>query len=226
MKSLITIIILLFSINSFGYKIPDNNKASFDIIRKNKIIGNIITTFNKKNDKLIIETILNIEVKVLFIPAYKFYQRSKETWLNDQFIEFDGYTDFEDDREYFVTGKLLDNGFLISGMDGKKIVKKNIFPLNYWDINILNQEEVFDTQKGIIRKINTEKLPNEIIIIDNIEIKTKKFKLNASKNPKDLGPFPEYTLWYSEDNELIKFKFTNWKDKKEIITIRNNWIKK
>ena len=43
------------------------------------------------------------------------------------------------------------------------------------------------------------------------------------KNPKDLGPFPEYTLWY-HDNELIKFKFKNWKDKNRIITIvRTDW---
>ena len=37
--------------------------------------------------------------------------------------------------------------------------------------------------------------------------------LMHQKNPKDKGPFPEYTLWYY-NNELIKMEFINPKDKK------------
>ena len=33
---------------------------------------------------------------------------------------------------------------------------KDIIPLNYW--NILDKKELFDTQKGIVRKIKVEKL--------------------------------------------------------------------
>ena len=39
---------------------------------------------------------------------------------------------------------------------------------------------------------------------------------------KDKGPFPQYTLWYKND-ELIKFEFVNPKDNKKIQTIRNDW---
>ena len=58
--------------------------------------------------------------------------------------------------------------------------------------------------------------------INNVKIETEKYKFNASKNPKDKGPFPEYTLWYYE-NELIKMEFKNPKDKKSIKIIRNDW---
>ena len=44
------------------------------------------------------------------------------------------------------------------------------------------------------------------------------------KNPKDKGPFPEYTIWYSENGELIKFNLQTHKDKKIIITHpRSDW---
>ena len=55
-----------------------------------------------------------------------------------------------------------------------------------------------------------------------IKIKCKKITFNASSNPKDIGPFPEYTLWYNENDELMKFKFKNWKDKKIVTIIRSN----
>jgi len=108
-------------------------------------------------------------------------------------------------------------------MDGELILDKNILPSNYLNKEILKQKKMFDTQKGIVRKIKVTKLDDEIIEINKKKIMTEKYLLNASTNPKDKGPFPQYTLWYAKNEELLKFKFTNWKDKKDIITQRNNW---
>ena len=68
-----------------------------------------------------------------------------------------------------------------------------------------------------------KRLKDEIINIKEIQILTEKFTLDASTNPKDKGPFPQYTLWYAKNGELVKFKFKNWKDNKDIITIRSDW---
>ena len=107
-------------------------------------------------------------------------------------------------------------------MDGEIKLDKNIFPLNYWNISMLDKNEVFDTQKGILRKIKVKKLNNEKIEINGINVDTEKYLFNASKNPKDKGPFPEYTLWY-HNKELLKMSFKNPKDKKLIKIIRNDW---
>ena len=88
---------------------------------------------------------------------------------------------------------------------------------------MLNEKEVFDTQKGIVREIEVKQLKDEKININETSILAQKYLFNASKNPKDKGPFPEYTLWYYE-KELIKMEFKNPNDKKNKITIiRNNW---
>ena len=57
---------------------------------------------------------------------------------------------------------------------------------------------------------------------NNLSIYAIGIIINASKNPKDKGPFPEYTLWYQGD-ELVKMEFKNPKDKKTITIIRNDW---
>ena len=137
-------------------------------------------------------------------------------------IKFEGYTDFEDEREYFVEGLDEENLFMASGMDGKLELDEKILSSNFWNINILKEKEVFDTQKGIVRKIEVQKLKDEKIQINNSKINAEKFIFNASINPKDKGPFPEYTLWYYND-ELIKMQFKNPKDKKTITIIRNDW---
>ena len=225
MKIIIGLIIVLISLSSHGFPIPKNNKAVFDIMRKNKVIGSAETSFINQEDILIVKTTLDIEVKVLFISAYKFFQTSEERWVNDNFIAIDGYTDFEDDREYFIKGQDIDNHFSASGMDGEILLDINILPLNYWNKKILSEKVIFDTQKGIVRNITVKSLGEEIVKVKNNKILSEKYTLDASSNPKDIGPFPQYTLWYDKNDELIKFKFKNWKDKKDIVFLRNYEIR-
>jgi len=229
---LLVTIILLFSFMAKSITVPKDNKASFDVIRKNKIIGSVETVFTKDNKKLILETIVDINLKILFIPAYKFFQKTKEVWEKNQLIHFEGYTDFEDDREFFISGIYKDNNFIANVKDianvtdEELILDKKILTLNYLNRNILKEKEVFDIQKGIVRKITVKKLNNEIIHINNNDIEAEKYILTASTDPSDKGPFPDYILWYAKNGELLKFQFKNWKDKKDIITQRNNWIEK
>ena len=93
--------------------------------------------FFEENDKIILHSILDIDVKVLFFPAYKFFQETRETWIDGNFVSINGFTDFEDDREYKIIGKDVDNFFLATGMDGEIKLDKDIFPLNYWNISII-----------------------------------------------------------------------------------------
>ena len=225
MKSIILILYIIFSsFSAFSFPIPKDGEVTFDIVRKNKIIGNIVTTFTQENEVLTIHTIMDIKIKILFIPAYEFFQETTEKWKDNDLIEIIGFTDFEDEREYHIKGKDTDNKFIASGMDGDLELDKSIITLNYWNKNILKKEKLFDTQKGIVREIKVKKLKNEKIAINDQEIEAEKYIFNASKNPKDLGPFPEYTLWYYGD-ELIKFEFLPPNQKKKIQIIRNDWDK-
>ena len=195
-------------------------KVIFDIIRKKKVIGKHEIEFLKEDDILKVITNINIDVKILFFPAYKFSHKSVEFWHNNNFIGIDAYTDFEDEREYFIKGEERQGSFIASGMDGNLELDIDILPSNFWNIEILKEKEIFDTQKGIVRKIKVKDNGFEKIELDNKKIECKKFTLNASSNPKDKGPFPEYTLWYDKNDELMKFKFKNWKDDKTITIIR------
>jgi hypothetical protein len=216
------LLLLLISTKLNAIPIPKDGKASFDVIRKNKVIGSHEITFAENNDVLLVETNIDIEVKVLFISAYTFAHQSTETWINGNFTKIVAHSDFEDEREYFIKGQDNNDSFLASGMDGKLELDKNILPSNFWNIDVLKQKEIFDTQKGIARIIEVEDLGYEKIEINDDKINCHKFKLNASSNPKDKGPFPEYTLWYNKKNELMKFKLENWKDKKIVTIIRSN----
>ena len=223
MRILLNILLLsifLINISAQAFPIPENKKAVFDVIRKNKIIGEHKILFSENNGNLIIETNIDIEVKILFIKAYEFFHKSKEIWQDGSFIKIDGYSDFEDEREYFILGEVKDDFLFASGMDGELKLDQNIIPSNFWNIDVMYQDEIFDTQKGIVRKLSVKDVGNEIILINNKKIDCTKFILNATRHPKDKDLFPEYTLWYSKNKELMKFKFKSTKDNKIIQIIR------
>ena len=66
--------------------IPKNKKVTYDIIRKNKVIGTHQIEFIENEDTLLVKTNINIKVTVLFVTAYKFSHQSTETWSNEDFI--------------------------------------------------------------------------------------------------------------------------------------------
>ena len=216
---IIFLVITLFNFNTYSFPIPKDDEVKFDVIRKNKVIGSHEITFTEKNNVLLVKTNINVEVKVMFISAYEFSHQSTETWINGNFTKIVAHTDFEDEREYFINGQDNNDLFLASGMDGKLELDKDILPSNFWNIDILKQKEIFDTQKGVVRTIDVEALGYEEIKVNKENIKCNKFIFNASRNSKDKGPFPEYTLWYNENNELMKFKFIDKKRGNKIITI-------
>ena len=72
----------------------------------------------------------------------------------------------------------------------------------------------------IANKLMTSAIVCSLVLVDD-SATTEKYIMNASKNPKDKGPFPQYTLWYKDD-ELIKFEFINPKDKKVVTGIRKD----
>jgi hypothetical protein len=219
LRIIIFIIITLLCFDIHSFPIPKNGEVKFDVMRKNKVIGSHEITFAENNDVLLVETNIDIEVKVLFISAYTFSHQSTETWINGNFTKIVAHSDFEDEREYFIKGQDNNDSFLASGMDGKLELDKNILPSNFWNIDVLKQKEIFDTQKGVVRTIEVEDLGYEIIKVNKKNIKCNKFTFNASSNPKDKGPFPEYTLWYDENDELMKFQFKDEGRAKKIITI-------
>ena len=220
--TIITFCFLSFNLLATPFPIPNDKEVSFDVLRKNKLIGSLNTKFIDDGDQLIIHSILKIDVKILFFPAYKFFQETKETWINDNFVSIEGFTDFEDDREYKINGIEKDEFFLAYGMDGELKLDKDIVSLNYWNISMLKEKEVFDTQKGIVRKIDVKEKNEEKIEVNKKKVIAKKYIFNASKHIKDKGPFPEYSLWYHND-ELLQMHFLNPKDKKLIKIIRNDW---
>jgi len=96
LRIVIFLLITLFCFDIYSFPIPKNGEVKFDVVRKNKVIGSHEITFTENNDFLLVETNIDIKVKVLFVTAYEFAHQSTETWINGNFTEIVAHSDFED----------------------------------------------------------------------------------------------------------------------------------
>jgi len=222
------LILLLLLISGYAtaentYYIPENNEIKFDIIRKNKIIGKHIITFNKNGERLTINIDVNIKVKFGFITIYKYSHQNTEEWENGQLYNISTNSITNSNKKYSLQGKQNNNKFEFVGIDGKKETEKDIIPISYWNTSLLNKKKILDTQKGIIRNIIIEFLNNEEIPFKEKNVLTKKYKLLFStKHFSDEKPIPEIYLWYTNYGELMKIQFDSPEDKSIIDYIRIN----
>ena len=63
---IICLSLISFSVFSQPFPIPDDKEVSFDVVRKNKIIGNLTTKFIEDKENLVLHSVLDINVKILF----------------------------------------------------------------------------------------------------------------------------------------------------------------
>ena len=116
MRTFINIFLLYFLIISFSvqaFPIPNNNKITYEIVRKNKVIGLHEIFFNENNGNLNIET----KIEINRIKDYRNYKVSyskaknilgyRPAWnINDIVYELvkhlDKFKDFDNDLYYNI----------------------------------------------------------------------------------------------------------------------------
>ena len=213
-----SIILLLFLIItdqtiSKEIVVPKNNEIKFDIIRKNKNIGQHIITFKKENDILNVNIEVNINVKIGFLSIYKYSHQNHEQWKDDKLYKIATNTFTNSKKKYFVSGNQIEDSFECYGVDDKIITESDVIPISYWNKEIINRKIFLDSQKGILREFNINILEEEEITFNNNIIYTEKYELIViTKHITDEKPFPILYLWYTKDGELMKLEFDSPED--------------
>ena len=61
-KLFIIAVFFTFSLASNAFPIPDDNEVSFDVIRKNKVIGNLTSKFIKDDENIVLHSVLDLSL--------------------------------------------------------------------------------------------------------------------------------------------------------------------
>ena len=88
---IIIILILIFSpfsVNAHVQHYEDLNRIEFDIFRNNKHIGKHIFSFKISDEKLLVDSEINFEIKKFGVVLYKYHVKGAEYYKNGELIKF------------------------------------------------------------------------------------------------------------------------------------------
>jgi len=169
----------------------------FDIIWRDINIGHSRISVNKRNQKFFTNIDVFIDVTLFGFNFFYYKLNCSEEWKDKQLISIKSFSK-SNDKEYFVKGKKVENGFKVTGSAFEGILKNNIGTTSYFTPDFLERKIWLSTQDGKPLEVNSELISSEkISILDNMK-KVNNYEVNG-----DL----QLNLLYDSNNEWVGSTF-------------------
>ena len=161
-------------------------------------IGTHVLTFSCEGDKLIVDTEVDVEVKILFVTAYQRQAHYREVWQEDRLINYEARTN--DDGDHYLTTAWIDgNEMVIDGVEKGVRVPLDTVPSHPWNVDVIDRSLVFGQRDGQIRSVHVEATEEETVTIGDKTIMAKKYVVGGDLERELLyGPDGAWLQWRLE----------------------------
>ena len=175
----------------------------FDVYRKNARIGQYQATFSRRDTALVIESRMDLAVKVAFIVAYRYHYAAVEMWADGKLWAIDSNVN-DDGTSKSVTARREGNRIKVTG--GKKgpvTAAANIVPTTHWNPNQPLAPQTLDTLDGVLRDGPATKLGVQKITAAGKQVDAEHYRY--------LGDLNNTEVWYA-NGRWVRMQFTSKKD--------------
>lgn len=187
-----------------GWALPENGELAFDVMRAGEPIGRHVLTFhNPAEDELRVRIAIDLEVRFIGIPVFRYSHQSQEVWRDGRLARLSTRTN-DDGREYFVdatkavTGGDETSVIEIRHPEGTVTAPPDIVPTSYWNRAILSRPHLLNTQDGRLLDVGVETLGLETVTARGQMRRATRYRLTG-----DL----RLDLWFDDGGQLVKLRF-------------------
>jgi hypothetical protein len=143
--------------------VPESGRLAFAVLRDGGRIGTHTAEFRRDGDTLVIETRIDIAVKLLFVTVYRFTARRTETWRGGALVALEAETDNNGDKTR-VAARAMSDTLTIEGPKGTATAPGNAVTTTYWNRATVEGAPVIDaTGDGIevpkLERLGTSSAP-------------------------------------------------------------------
>ena len=119
----------------------------FRALHRGSQVGEHRVTFRQHGD-LIVETQVDITIKILFFTVFRFKHRAQEVWQSERLVSVKSTID-DNGMILQVSGYAAKDGFRILGSDGPFLASANLLTSNsLWNSGIVRENRLIDVQHG------------------------------------------------------------------------------
>jgi hypothetical protein len=111
-------------------------------------IGEHRVAFGTDGDRLVVDTHIDIAVRVLFFNVFRLKHDAREIWQSGRLVSVTSTTD-RDGTRLQVSGNAVEDGFRIVGENGPFLAAADLLTTNaLWNSRIVHEQRLIDVQYG------------------------------------------------------------------------------
>ena len=197
---IIIILILIFSpfsVNAHVQHYEDLNRIEFDIFRNNKHIGKHIFSFKISDEKLVVDSEINFEIKKFGIVLYKYHVKGTEVYKDGKLIKFNSKTN-QNGKNKYVNLTLKDNEYVIDGSSYKGKAPTDFMLGTWWNHSIMKASAQISAVSGRIIKQKVTFLGKETVKFGEKNYNALHFNFSSTDKKLDKGKKLNTDVWYDE----------------------------
>jgi hypothetical protein len=159
-------------------------------------IGRQVLTFSCRGDQLVVDTRVNVAVRMLFFTIYRHEAHYREVWQGDRLVRFESHTD-DNGRTSDVLARAAGNRMVIDGPTGQSEAPLTVVPNHPWNHQVIDRRVLLDTIDGRVLQVAVTDAGEKPIQVDGRRIVARKYLVSGD---------PEQELWYDESGVWVKWR--------------------
>lgn len=168
--------------------VPTRGQLDFRARRNGDQIGWHRLRFFEQDDRLVVEIEIELEVRFLLFPVYRYQHTNREVWRGDRLLALESRTD-DNGTRHRVSALAEGNRLLVDGTAGPFELPPDTLPTSYWHQATVERGEWLDTQSGRLVRSTVVPQGPEPITARGREVQAERYTLSG-----DL----DCDLWYHE----------------------------
>ncbi len=169
----------------------------FDVIRNGDVVGNHHVKLEKTGQIFNISSAFKLEIKLLFLVAYRFQYLSKEVWENGNLQSLTSQVNDDGDKTLI---ELSSDGsqVTISGPEGEIQTQRPLFVTTHWNADVIGQKRILNTITGLINKVEIKKMDRQSISTETGPVTATRYAYEGELRTE---------VWYDDAGRWVKMKF-------------------
>tara|TARA_Y100000590_G_scaffold450325_1_gene589788 strand:- start:435 stop:1118 length:684 start_codon:yes stop_codon:yes gene_type:complete len=175
----------------------DLERIEFDIYRNNNHIGKHIFSFKKLDNKFIVKSDINFQIKKLGVVFYNYQVEGTEVYEDGVLVKFTSKTN-DNKKKKYINMNLDGNEYIIDGSSYKGKAPSDFVIGTWWNHSIVKAKAQISAVSGRIIEQKVTFLGKETIKIGDKTYKTLHFNFSSTDNKMKKDKRLNTDIWYDE----------------------------
>lgn len=172
------------------------NELRFDVERNGDVVGQHVVTFSRTDQGVKVNVRADIDVSVLFIPAYRFKFQSHELWRDGALLSMDASTN--DDGDYVTVKAQRDAiGLHVTSTVGE-YEAPSLLPMSHWNAALLKGGVILNTMTGELVDLKVQDVGFDTVTTRNGPLRARHYIYSGDLTGD---------IWYDSDGRWVRLRF-------------------